>query len=100
MKKELTPLLDDHLQSIRNMQEAQTDDFFYTRLMARMEKNETGSQWNFPLKPVWLVGALTVLLAVNGFMLLQENKTGSRGDTNASSIQNVASAYDQSVSSY
>lgn len=100
MKKEITPIVDDHLQSLQGMQEAQTDDFFYTRLMARMERNESGSQWNFPLKPVWLVGALTVLLAVNGFMLLQQNRSGNGGDTPASSIQHVASAYDQSISSY
>ncbi len=41
MKNNFTPLVDDHLQSISGMQEATTDDFFYTRLKGRMQEVRT-----------------------------------------------------------
>ena len=72
MKTKLTALVDEHLQSLQGMQEAGTDDFFYTRLKARMEKNLPQQGWGFPLKPVWVVGTLVLLLAVNGIMLTQQ----------------------------
>lgn len=102
MDQRQTPLVDEHLQSLSGMQEATTDDFFYTRLMARMERNNPDTTWNFPLKPVWIVGTLFVLLAFNGYMLLQENR-GSRQSTaaiNSSPLQQFASSYDQSIPSY
>ena len=107
MKKKSTPLVDEHLQSIRGMQEMPTDDFFYTRLKARMLARQTGGEkeksqpgWSFPLKPVWVVGTLALLLTVNGFMLLQKSKTKeTKSAISASSLQNFAESYDQSISS-
>ena len=43
-----TFLVDEHLEAMRNMKEAGTDDFFYTRLKAKMEGPETGRGWAFP----------------------------------------------------
>lgn len=98
MDKNFSPLVDEHLQSLQGLQETGTDDFFYTRLMARMERKESTLVWNFPIKPVWLAGALTVLLFINGLMLVQQNQ--GKKKTSASSIQDVASSYDQSISTY
>jgi hypothetical protein len=98
MDKNFSPLVDEHLQSLQGMQETGTDDFFYTRLMARMERKESSPVWNFPLKPVWLAGALTILLVINGLMLVQQNRGEKK--SSASSIQDVASSYDQSISTY
>ncbi|MCX6317557.1 MAG: hypothetical protein NTW29_09720 [Bacteroidetes bacterium] len=98
MDKNFSPLVDEHLQSLQGMQESATDDFFYTRLMARMERKESNPNWNFPLKPVWLAGALTILLVINGLILVQQNRGEKK--TSASSIQDVASSYDQSISTY
>lgn len=97
MEKKSTPLVDEHLQSMQGMKEAGTDNFFYTRLKAKMEKEKSQQGWGFPLKPVWVVGTLALLLAVNGFMLLQQSKTKST--TAASSLQNFAESYDQTISS-
>ena len=72
MDKKITALVDEHLQSLQGMQEAGTDDFFYTRLKARMEKNLPQLGWGFPLKPVWMIGTLVMLLAVNGIMFTQQ----------------------------
>jgi hypothetical protein len=108
VKENFTPLVDEHLQSLKGMQEAGTDDFFYTRLKARMLARQAGGQreqtpqgWSFPLKPVWLVGTLVLLLAVNGFMLSQQYKAKDKTTAaSASSLQNFAISYDQSISSY
>ena len=98
MKKNPTPLVDEHLQSLQQMQEAATDTFFYTRLKARMEKNQPQQGLGFPLKPVWVVCTLALLLAVNGFMLTQQFKTKKIIPV-SSSLQNFAESYDQTISS-
>ena len=101
MKRDHTPLVDEHLQSLQGMQEAGTDDFFYTRLKARLEKDRSQQGWSFPLKPAWVVGSLVLLLAVNGFMLSQKFKTGKTQKPTSSTLQGFAESYDQTiVSSY
>ncbi len=101
MKETFTPLLDQHLQSLQGMQEASTDDFFYTRLKAKMQKELQELGWSFPLKPVWVVATLVLLLAVNGFMLSQQFKSKqTTTKASASPLQNFATSYDQSISSY
>lgn len=104
-----TPLVDEHLQAMQGMKETGTDDFFYTRLKARMlarreggEREQDEKGWSFPLKPVWVVGTLALLLAINGFMLSQQFKTKKTSSStgSGSSIQNFASSYDQTISSY
>jgi hypothetical protein len=98
MKKNFTPLVDEHLQSLAGMQEATTDDFFYTRLKGRMQGNDTRQGWSLPLKPIWVIGTLALLLVVNGFMLSQQFKTGQT-KTTASPLQSFAESYDQTISS-
>jgi len=100
MKQKETPLVDEHLLSFRNMKEATTDPFFYTRLKVKMERRQGQSGWNFPLKPVWVIGSLALLLALNGIMLVRQLKT-SKTETSAtgSSLQSFAASYDQSISS-
>ena len=102
MNKISTPLVDEHLQSLLGMQEATTDDFFYTRLKGRMQGNEPRQGWSLPLKPVWVIGTLALLLLVNGFMLSQQFRGGKTKTTaSSSSLQNFAESYDQTiVSSY
>ena len=98
MKKKETPLLDDHLQSISHMQEAATDDFFYTRLKARMEK-ESGSGWSLPLRPAWIIGTLALFITVNTLLLTQRRYGQPEKNTTASTLQTFAAAYDQTISS-
>ncbi|MBL0234019.1 MAG: hypothetical protein IPQ08_10160 [Chitinophagaceae bacterium] len=98
MKNNNTPLVDEHLKSLMGMEEAQTDEFFYTRLRARMEG--PSDAWRFPLRPVWIVGTLMILLGLNGFMLSKEfmTKTTEQKQENVS-IQSFAEAYDQTIHS-
>jgi len=98
MEKRSTPLLDEHLQALQGMSEAGTDDYFYTRLKARMEREEPQQGWSFPLKPVWVIGTLALLLAVNGFMLTQQSRS-QKANTSSSTLQGFAESYDQTISS-
>lgn len=102
MKNNSTPLVDEHLESLLGMQEASTDDFFYTRLKGRMQQTEPSRGWNLPLKPVWVISTLVLLLAVNGFMISQQVKTKTPGTATSGkySLQNFAESYDQTISSY
>lgn len=99
MKNKATPLLDEHLQSLEGMRETETDAFFYTRLRARMEKNGTAKGWNLPLRPVWVIGALLLLLGANGYMLSQQAGPKNASAANAATIQSFAESYDQSITS-
>src|SRR5262245_56798288 len=100
MKKNSTPLVDEHLESLLGMQEANTDDFFYTRLKGRMQQAEPKG-WSLPLRPVWVISTLVLLLAVNGFMISQQVKTKALSTASSgNSLQNFAESYDQTISSY
>ena len=102
MKKNSTPIVDEHLESLFGMQEAGTDEFFYTRLKERMQQNEPRQGWSLPLKPVWVISTLVLLLAVNGVMLSQQVKTKAttaNSSSGNSSLQSFAESYDQTISS-
>lgn len=100
MEKNFTPLVEEHLQSIKGMQETGTDDFFYTRLKARMDKEKSDLGWSLPLKPVWVVSTLILLLTVNCFMLAQQFKIKETTRTvSVPSLQKFAESYDQVISS-
>lgn len=105
MHKTSTPLVDEHLQSLTGMQEAETDAFFYTRLKARMDtRHEVSADkvqqggWSFRLKPVWVIGGLALLLVMNGFMLLEQSGKNESGKTSSSTpLQSFAESFDQTI---
>jgi hypothetical protein len=100
MKKTSTNLVDEHLRSVENMQEASTDEFFYTRLKAKLEERNARTGWQLPIRPAWVLGILLMLLAANGMMLSQQFRSTRKVNTTSSSLQTFAESYDQSVSSY
>ncbi|HEV7783267.1 MAG TPA: hypothetical protein VGO58_18455 [Chitinophagaceae bacterium] len=100
MKNKVTPLVDEYLESLSGMQEAGTDDFFYTRLKARMDRQGPSQGWSLPVRPVWVAGILFVFLALNSFMLLQRSRASKiKTTTSSSSLQKFAESYDQVISS-
>ncbi len=99
MNKQPTPLVEEHLQALQGMREAETDPFFYTRLKARMD-NPQQPGWVFPLKPAWLIAPLALLLAVNGWMLVQRSKNREAATTTVATLQQFAASYNLEVSSY
>jgi hypothetical protein len=97
VNKKPTPLVDEHLKSVQGLEEAPMDDFFYTRLKARMEK-ATGQPTKILLKSVWLIGTLVLLLAMNGLMLTKQLEAKKTNTTAPNSLQSFAASYDQTVS--
>ena len=56
MEKRNESLLEEHMKSLASIEEAGTDDFFYTRLRARMDNDEASSSlkgWAFPFRPAF-----------------------------------------------
>lgn len=88
--------IEDILNSLDNSQRAVAPDFFYTRLVARMErvlpvKNNTS--WR--LKPVYVIGAFLMVLAVNAVVLLkgQSETDNFTVDNDESVQQSIAAEY-------
>lgn len=101
MKKNITPLVDEHLESLKGINEYIKDDFFYTRLKARVENNIIETRWNFPFQPVWVVATMVLLLVINVFMLAQKNTTQPKSIVEGTAtIKNFAEGYDQTISSF
>ncbi len=100
MNKKNNSLVDEHLLSINEIKETETDEFFYTRLKARMEREHSEADWNFPLKPTWVIATMSFLLVINVLMFTAKNKTTKTQSEDTSSIKSFASSYDQSISSF
>lgn len=93
-------IVEEHLQSLEGLQDASTDAFFYTRLKARMERELLKDNWNFPLKPIWIIGTMAMYLAVNIFMFSQRGISKRNNVSSANTLESFAEAYDQKISSY
>jgi hypothetical protein len=70
--------IEEVLNSLDGCTPAATPDFFYTRLTARMA-NELGAsevipQRNWFLKPAFALAALSILILLNVFVVMQNNK--------------------------
>jgi hypothetical protein len=98
MNKSSNSLLDDHLQLLDNIQEVGTDEFFYTRLKARMEARKAGEEWGFVVRPAMAIAALSLLLVLNGFLFFQFSSK-EKSQAEGYSIQRFASDYNQSINS-
>jgi hypothetical protein len=96
--KNKTPLTDKYLESLTGIKQAEPRDFFYSRLINRLENEQFQTTWIFPLKPVWMIATLSLFLVINTVILSQKDKVLDHKEI--SSIQNFANAYDQNVSSY
>jgi hypothetical protein len=94
MKKRSIPDLDEHMKVFSQMKGVGTDDFFYTRLTGRLQGGFSEG-WVLPFKPVWVLGTLLVLLAVNGYLLMPEHKT-KKSETDYT-IEEFARSYDQTI---
>ena len=102
MKKNDAPLVDEHLKSLEGMKEATTDDFFYTRLRARIDSRNEKFQRksSFILRPGWTIATLLILLAMNGYMLSKGTGVKHNQNNTASTVVQFAQSYDQTINSY
>jgi hypothetical protein len=95
--KNATRLLDEYLEALQGMEPPQTDQFFYTRLRARMEKKVSG--WSFPLRPVWVIAMLLLFISINSVLLFRQQADKKEMGNNAGSLNKVAETYNLAVSS-
>lgn len=96
MNTEKNKRIEDILNSLDGTQRAAAPDFFYTRLKARMEKELTsGRNRSWAIRPAYAFAALTLVLLVNAFVLLQKDEAGSIADTGTDTdyAQSVAADY-------
>lgn len=100
MKRENNSLVDEHLLSLNEIKEAETDASFYTRLKARMEREHSQADWNFPLTPIWVIATMGFLLVINVLMFNVKNKITKTQSEDVSSIKSFAASYDQNISSF
>ena len=98
MKKNVqTPFTDEYLDIASHLPDAETDPFFYTRLKGRMDRVNGSMAWKFSLRPALLIGVLALLLCLNGFFFINQEK--SQPDTSGTpSLQTFASSYDLTIS--
>jgi len=75
-------LLDNHLKLLDEMTPHVTDDFFYTRLKARMLREEDSELFLFNLRPAKLIGVLFLLLIINFSIVLKQMNYNSSNTIN------------------
>lgn len=75
-------LLDNHLKLLDEMTPPITDDFFYTRLKARMSRDEDSEIILFNLRPAKLIGVLVVLLLINFSIVVKQMNYNSSNTIN------------------
>ena len=97
-----TQKIESSLNSMEGMRPADAPPFFYTRLMARMEK--TNAQpirlWlRFVTKPAVIIMLLLLFVLANGIVIDHLLKSNSSINNNNSSIQSFANDYGISISS-
>lgn len=98
MKNISTDLLEDHLQFLNSMQEVGTDQFFYTRLRAKIEARKSGKEWGFVIRPAPAIAALILLLVLNSLIFLQFSAK-EKNQEERYAIQHFAADYNQSINS-
>ena len=84
-----TPLVDEHLESLRGMKEAETDGFFYTRLKTKMSfrqknKGKISIKWVYATAMIMLA-----ILIINVFVWKNSSAVVKR----SSSIQQLVQEY-------
>ena len=92
-KKNLhTPLADEHLKSLEGMKEAETAEFFYTRLKARMMNRHTEEKISLR----WVFATVMMLLLILTINIFAWRNTAVSNKAN-SSIQQLVQEYGWSV---
>lgn len=88
-------ILEEHLSILPAIFQYETDAFFYTRLKARMERQQSGSEWLFAPAARWVLGSLAILFVLN--LLLLKPGTREEASTQSSTLHDFAMSYEQPV---
>lgn len=88
--------LEQDLEIFSSMKEIGSPDYFYTRLIARMDNETASLAYSYTLKPVIIIGALILFLFINSFLL--KNEANIMDSSSNDNIEALATAYDQTIS--
>ena len=101
MKQQASNKTEEILNSLDGVKKIKAPDFFYTRLIAKMETSPTGSQINF-LRPIYAIAFLALLIAFNLISILNQNNdeenTVLNNETEANQTIALAYNFDDSFS--
>lgn len=98
-EKDNTNLVDEYLQALEGMQQAETKPFFYSRLKSRIEEKQY-VQHGFNMRPALIICALFVFLIMNIWMINSQKQNKEYEGPSVSSLSGFAEAYNFTVTSY
>lgn len=95
------------LNSLDNIEKAGAPDFFYTRLIGRMQQTQPENAIRWQLRPVILTVSLSVVLCLNIMVLIRSNTVpAAKGNMPAitsggteNTVQSFANAYNLNTES-
>lgn len=97
MNTEKNRKIDEILNSLDGVKKAEAPDFFYTRLLAKMEKGLPGSNaQTWILKPVYAIAVIVLVLVVNAVVFFNnrdEESTNDMVSDNETQQQSIVSEY-------
>jgi hypothetical protein len=95
MNNEINKKIEQILNSLDANQRAAAPDFFYTRLKARMQR-EQGKRSNKvgALRPAYALAALVLVLIINATVILKGGQaTDSNNNADTETVQSIAAEY-------
>ena len=96
MKKMSNEQFEHEMNIISNFKEVGDPNFFYTRLTARMEKENLSNELANPLNPILVICALTLFLFMNSLLL--KNDSNIVNTNSSQEMEAFAASYDQTIS--
>lgn len=96
MKKMTEEQFEQEMNIISNLKVVSAPSFFYTRLIARIEKVNISNEFTNSLQPIIIICALTLFLIVNSLLL--KNDSNMVNINSNQEIDAFAASYDQTVS--
>ena len=84
MDNERNKRIEQILNSLDGNQRAVVPDFFYTRLKARMEKEQGSYNKTWMLRPAYALATLILVLSINLGVILKGEQTSENNNSNSS----------------
>ena len=92
MKKIYSKNVNEIIESVDGIQRANPSPYFYAKLMHKMNEMEEkkSPSFIFQFKPVFVIGLLTVIFAMNAFLLIdQTNKRNQSQNVVSNKVSTV-----------
>lgn len=94
MNNDRNKRIEEILESLDSNQRATAPDFFYTRLVARMQREtEKGLNKTVFLRPVYAIAALTIVLLINISVILKTENVTEYKISDTEETQSIAAEY-------